>query len=184
VSTRILSERLLRPLAALTLVVLALTIGARAAHAQCTVVGIAGGTCTQNRNLTATVRNTVRLTVTPSVQPLGTPTDVDFANGFSVHAGATIEVKANDTWQVTVRSNNANWTGTGGARTNKPRADLLWGPTAGGGWTAMNNTATVFATGSATNSSLAVIFYRINWFFALDRPGTYTIAVVFTISST
>lgn len=154
-----------------------------AADAQCTVVGIPGS-CTLNRGITATVRNTVRLTVTQTLHAVSTPTDADFENGFSVHAGPSLDVKSNTSWQVTVRSNNGQWTGTGGARVNKPRADLSWGVSASGPWTTMTNTATVFATGTATSGFAAVIYFRINWFFALDTPGTYTINTLYTISST
>ena len=175
---------LMRVLARGALLAMALVAPARRAGAQCTVVGIAGGTCTQTRSISANVRNTVRLTVTPTTQTLGTPTDVDFGNGFSVHAASTIEVKSNDTWQITVRSAAVTWTGSGGARLTKPVADLLWGPTADGGWTPMTAVGAVFATGAATNSTNAALFYRINWFFALDTPGTYAIAVTFTISTT
>jgi hypothetical protein len=162
----------------------ALVLAPRALSAQCTVAGLVGATCSLNRNITATVRRTVRVTVTATQHSLPTPTDQDFADGFAVAAGPTITVQANANWQVTVRSNNGTWSGTGGARGNKPRADLLWGTSGAGPWTAMTNTATVFATGAATAGTVAPIFYRVNWFFALDVPGTYTINTIYTISTT
>lgn len=152
--------------------------------AQCTVAGLTGATCIQNRTISATVLRTVRVTITPTVTTLTSPTDVDFNAGFSVSAGPTVQVRANRTWQVTVLSTAATWTGTAGARTNKPRADLLRGTSLAGPWTAITGTAAVFATGAATNATVAPIFYRVNWFFALDRPGVYTISIQYTISST
>lgn len=154
------------------------------AAAQCTVAGLTGATCVQNRTITATVLRTVRVTITPTVTTLTSPTDADFNLGFSASSGPTIQVKANRTWQVTVRSAAATWTGTLGARTNKPLADLLRGPSITGGWTAVSATDAVFATGGATDATIAPIFYRVNWFFALDRPGVYTISIQYTISST
>ncbi len=162
----------------------ALLVGAPALGAQCTVAGLTGATCVQTRNITATVRRTVRVTITPTSTVLPKPNDTDFNAGFSVAAGPAVEVRANRSWQVTVRSTATLWTGTGGARTDKPRADLLWGTSAGGPWTAMSGTNTVFATGAATNSTIAPLFYRVNWFFALDRPGVYSITLQYTISST
>jgi hypothetical protein len=152
--------------------------------AQCTVVGLTGATCVQNRNITATVLRTVRVTITPTVTTLASPNDTDFNNGFSVSAGPTVQVRANRNWQVTVRSTAATWTGTAGARTNKPRADLLRGTSIAGPWTPISGTAAVFATGGPTDATVAPLFYRVNWFFALDRPGVYTISIQYTISST
>jgi hypothetical protein len=163
---------------------LAIALPLRAASAQCTVVGLTGATCVQSRTITATVLRTVRVTLTPTSTALPTPTATDFNNGFSVAAGPSVQVRANRTWQVTVRSTAATWTGTLGARTNKPRADLSWGTSIAGPWTAMTGTATVFATGGPTNLTTPPLFYRVLWSFTLDRPGLYTIALQYTISST
>lgn len=154
------------------------------ARAQCTVSGLTGATCVQTRTITATVGRTVRVTVTPSVTTLVAPADADFANGFTVSAGPTVQVRSNVPWQVTIGSASPTWTGTLGARSDKPRAELLWGTTSAGPWTPMAGTAAVFATGAATNATVAPLFYRVDWSFALDAPGSYAIALQYTISST
>jgi hypothetical protein len=157
-----------------------------AADAQnvCTVNGIGGTPCSTSRDLQGTVRFHVRLTVTPTLQPLGVPTADDYNNGFSIHAAAAIEVKANEPWEVSVRSNNGQWTESGaGARPNKPRTDLEWGPSASGPWTTMTNALGVFDTGGPTDGEFATLYFRILWSWTLDTPGTYTINVLINLTA-
>jgi hypothetical protein len=154
------------------------------AQTTCTVTGIAGGTCTITRTITATVRRTVRVVVNPTVRAMTSPTVNDFVQGFQTGVGHTVTAQGNVNWQVTIRSTAANFTGTLGARAAKPRADLLWAPTVAGPWTAMTGVVAVLGTGAATAGTALPVAYRINWLWNLDTPGTYALAVQLTISST
>jgi hypothetical protein len=167
-----------RPLA--LALVAALGIVAVPASAQCTVNAIPAS-CTQSRTVQITVRRTIRPTVTPSVVTAPGPTATDFNAGFQVVTGPTVNIRSNANWTLRIRSTSTTWAASGGARTNKPRADLLWSTTGGPPFTAMSGTLTTIASGTRTGGSNVAVTYRINWFWALDRPGTYTLPIQFNL---
>jgi hypothetical protein len=118
---------------------------------------------------------------------LGSPDYSDFNRGYSEAGGQAIEVRSNDDWELYIRASQANWTGTGGGRGNKPREDLQWSIDPGGSFAGIsgNNAASnVFViAGPATVSQPVHLYFRVLWNWSLDGPGTYTLPVVFTLSA-
>jgi hypothetical protein len=161
----------------------------RAAIAQnCTASPIPASCSPTARTVSLDIRVTARVTVTPTSASFGNPSPNDFNQGYTQILGHTIEVKANLPWQVAVRGTQNLFTAVGGgARGNKPRGDLLFATNPGGPYTAMPGTtagtAIVFATGTATASTLISLYYRLTWVWTLDTAGTYTLPITLTVTA-
>jgi hypothetical protein len=158
----------------------ALAFGATSLSAQgtCTTTP----SCTVTNTASATVNTVARLTLDANTTDLGTPAEADFTAGHKDAAGPTATVLSNTGWTVSVVGNTSLFGSTGaGARANKPASDLLWGTTVG---TYGNNagTAGTLFNGAGTAGSSQQAFYRTNWSFSLDTPGTYTLVVNYTLS--
>lgn len=156
--------------------------GAEDASAQCNATGFPSS-CAQTRAWSVVVQRTVRVTVTPTVVTFTSPNATDFTNGFTVALGHTAVINANAGWQLLISSGQALWTAGGGGRSDKPQADLLWGLSSGGGFTAVTSAPSQVATGSETNSTSMSIYYKVLWTWNLDSPGTYSLPVTLTISA-
>lgn len=166
-------------------VALSCALVAGAAGAQCTATGIPSS-CTQARTLRITARATVEITVTPTSFNFA-PTASDYTQGYTQALGHSVTLKVNDTWTLSIRSSQTNWTASGGARTTKPRTDLEWATSSGGPYTAMpgNNagSALTVVSGGATSSTTVNLWYRVLWDWTLDSPGTYTLPVILLLSA-
>jgi len=160
-----------------------------AQNQSCTVTGASPlGSCSLTRGpYTANIQRTVEIIVTPTAMNLGSPTASDYLNGFQHITGHAAEIHSNYPWQLSIRSTQSSFSGSGGARTNKPRSDLSWSLTSGSGYTVItgNNAAAnvVVTTGTATGSEVVQLFYRVAWSWSLDTPGTYSLPLVLTIAA-
>lgn len=135
--------------------------------------------------VTVTAPTILRLSINDTSTAVTAPVEADFDAGFQDVAGAvSATVKSNRGWTLKIKGGAATWTGTGGARLNKPVGDLLWG-TVSPAATAMTAVDANVAAPSLTGTSGATsnINYRILWGYANDTPGTYSIPVVFTLTS-
>lgn len=168
------------------LTLVAATVFATTAQAQiqCGNTAAANATCFVNGSVTGTMSKIVVLTLTPTNFALTMPTDADFTAAGNVLkvdvAAQTANVRANDVWTLTVQG--AVWTGTGNTAA-KATSDLEWNVNAGG-YTAMTTSAAnVVAAHARTSGFDAVIGYRTAWDLGNDSPGTYAMALVFTITA-
>jgi len=155
------------------------------AQTSCGATNAVAASCSPaGAQVTTTVQKIVRLTVTPASAALTAPTDVTFAasgTGTVVDAGLhVLTVRANVNWAVTLTG--SAWTGTG--NNGKAIGDLEWTINGGTSYTATTNAAASMATGSATASAVTTVGYRTTWNLVSDGPGTYTMGLTFTISST
>jgi hypothetical protein len=168
---------------------------ATAGHAQtsCSVAG-ATGKCTASVVLanpgTMTNPALLKLTVSPTSSPLSplsttaTMTDMDVAAGVAAPATASFSVQGNRAWTVQISGAAATWTASAGAWASKPVSDLRWSLSSTGATTAMSVTPVTVTTGTATAGSPSKTVYlrpAVHW--ATDLPGTYTIGVVFTMTT-
>ena len=112
-----------------------------------------------------------RLTLNTITTDFGTLTEADFNTGSKDATGPLANVKANNTWTLTVKSSTATWSGGAGT---KPAADLTWRRASVGGAysNVMSTTAATLNSGVATNGSDETIEYRSLWTYALDGPGS------------
>ena len=185
----------LRPLAtraAVWLVLNASLVGAQAVTS-CSVSG-ASGKCSPTVSLDkpGTIVNPalLALTVSPSSSSLAplsltaAMSDMDVATGLSASSVVTLNVQANRSWTVQVSGANALWTASAGAWASKPVSDLLWSPTPSGTATAMSLTPTTALTGSAgSGGSGTPLYFRPVVHWLTDKPGVYTLDVVFTLTT-
>ncbi|MFL5486113.1 MAG: hypothetical protein ACJ77T_10930 [Gemmatimonadaceae bacterium] len=157
------------------------------ANAQCS--GNAG-TCNTTNTASVTVGALVKLGMSSATTTLTNPTadDVDAGNVIS-DAGPTFTIKANRSWTLKIKSQNAaSWTYVGSNSGVKPISDLSWSTTAGGTYTAISGTDATFASGAtASNGTAAQAFFRTSWLSdftsASNAPGTYSLPIVFTLTA-
>jgi len=163
--------------------VLLFCIAASPLSAQSCTANLIPGSCTTTRTMSITIRRTVRVTVTPTVAALPGPVSADLLAGFSTALGQTVLVKSTSNWQLGISSAAATWTGTGGARINKPRADLLWGTTLAGPFNVMTAVAGNLGSGGQSSGTSINVYYRVLWSWTLDTPGTYTIPIIIRVTA-
>lgn len=167
-----------------SLATLALLASASVASAQATCGATNAGTpscAPAGTQVTVTVEKIVRITVTPTEGNLTAPTDADFT------AGGTVNLDNVDLQTITVRA-NVNWalTATASAWTApyaKPITDASWSTTSAPPFTAFDGSAQSIATGGPTAGDDVLISYRVTWTLTTDEPGSYTLPVAFTLSS-
>ena len=171
----------------LAAMVLGTAVGASQANAQCS--GNAG-TCNTTNTASVTVGALVKLGMSSATTTLTNPTadDVDAGNVIA-DAGPTFTIKANRSWTLKIKSQNAtSWTYVGSNSGVKPIGDLAWSTSAGGTFTAISGTDATFASGaSSTNNGAAQAFFRTSWATdftsASNAPGTYSLPIVFTLTA-
>ena len=171
----------------LAAMVLGTAIGASQANAQCS--GNAG-TCNTLNTASVTVGALVKLGMSSASTSLTNPTadDVDAGNVIA-DAGPSFTIKANRSWTLKIKSQNAtNWTYVGSNSGVKPISDLSWSTTSGGTYAAIANTdATFLSSASSSNGTIAQAFFKTSWVndftSASNAPGTYSLPIVFTLTA-
>jgi hypothetical protein len=171
----------------LAAMVLGTAIGASNASAQCS--GNAG-TCNTTNTASVTVGALVKLGMSATTTSLTNPTadDVD-AGAVIADVGPTFSIKANRSWTLKIKSQNAaNWTYAGSNSGVKPISDLSWSTAANGTFAAISATDATFTSGaSASNGAPAQAFFRTSWVSdftsASNAPGTYSLPIVFTLTA-
>jgi hypothetical protein len=171
----------------LAAMVLGTAIGANQAGAQCS--GNAGGCLTIN-TASATVNALVKLGMSATTTTLSSPTadQVDLGATLS-DAGPSFTIKANRSWTLNVRTSNVGtWTYVGSNGGTKPISDLTWSNAVAGTYAAISTTDALFTSGAAaTNGTAAQAFFKTLWAAGFTQPsnapGTYSMAVVFSLSA-
>ena len=141
--------------------------------------------CTVGVTASSTVADVMQLTLSSTTTDLGSPTATEFAAGYMDASGPTATVKSNRPWKVTVVGNAANFSYTAppasGLTNTKAAGDLRWG-TAAGTYGSNMGSAAQLSSGNGTSGSAQQIFFRTQWAWATDVPGTYSLVVNFTLS--
>jgi hypothetical protein len=171
----------------LAAMVLGTTIGASQASAQCS--GNAG-TCNTTNTASVTVGALVKLGMSSATTTLTSPTVADVeAGNVLADAGPSFTVKANRSWTLKIKSQNAtNFTYAGTESGVKPIADLAWSTAVGGTFAPITASDVTFASGaSSSNGAAAAAFFRTSWTndftSASNAPGTYSLPIVFTLTA-
>lgn len=130
------------------------------------------------------------LTVSPSSSSLAplsltaAMTDMDVATGLSTSRTVTLGVQANRNWTVQASGATAVWNASAGAWSAKPVSDLLWSMSPTGAGTAMSVTPATVLTGSpGAGGSGTALYFRPIVHWLTDKPGVYTLDVVFTLTT-
>jgi len=171
----------------LAAMVLGSTIGVNQANAQCS--GNAGGCLTVN-TASATVNALVKLGMSSAATTLSSPTADQVEIGATLaDAGPSFTVKANRSWTLNIRTSNpANFTYVGTNGGVKPISDLTWSNALAGSYVGISTTDALFLSGAAaTNGTAAQAFFKTVWAAGFTQPsnapGTYSMAVVFSLSA-
>ncbi len=171
----------------LAAMVLGSAIGVNQANAQCS--GNAGGCLTVN-TASATVNALVKLGMSAATTTLSSPTADQVEIGATLaDAGPSFTVKANRSWTLNIRTSNpANFTYVGTNGGVKPISDLTWSNAVAGSYVGISTTDALFLSGAAaTNGTAAQAFFKTVWAAGFTQPsnapGTYSMAVVFSLSA-
>ena len=113
-----------------------------------------------------------------------TATAADYNAGEKVSANNAIDWTSDADWVVTVTSLNANLGQSDDLIYMKSLSDLLWKLSAGSTWAAMTTSDVTVQTGSTGSGSGSFnVDYKFLLSWALDRPGTYTTTLQYTITT-
>jgi hypothetical protein len=166
---------------AIAVAVLATVLGTSSVAAQ----SCSTNPCTVGVTASSTVADVMQLTLSSTSSDLGSPTATEYATGYMDAGGPTATVKSNRPWRVTVVGNAANFSYTAplasGLTNSKTAADLKWG-TAAGTYGSNMGSAAQLSSGNGTSGAPQQIFFRTQWAWATDVPGTYSLVVNFTLS--
>lgn len=148
-------------------------------------LGCSGARCTVE--ITMPVNDVLRLTLSTTSVPLGTPGEADYAAGFRDVSGTAVNVtaKSNRAFRVDVAGTTTTF-GYSGTLANpaKPASDLLWATSAAGlsgTTTHMGATANLLNRGAGTVTQ--PMFLRTLWSFTRDVPGAYSLGIRLTVSA-
>jgi hypothetical protein len=159
----------------------------------CSVTG-ASGKCSPAVSLDnpATMTNPalLALTVSPSSSPLSplsltaSASDMDVATGLASMTTVTLVVQGNRAWTVQVSGATAVWGASAGAWTSKPVSDLLWSLSPAGTATPLSVTSATAVSGTAGPGGAGTpLYFRPVVHWLTDKPGVYTMDVVFTLTT-
>ena len=148
-------------------------------------LGCSGATCTVQ--ISMPVNDVLRISLGTSSVGLGAPTDVDYQAGYKDVAGVAVSVngKSNRPFLVDMSALSASFLYAGSlSDPAKPASDLKWATSAGGLATTTNHMgagATLINQGAG--NVIVPLFLRTMWDFTRDVPGTYSLAIRFTVSA-
>lgn len=107
----------------------------------------------------------------------------DFNAGYKQATAGVLTHKGNVTHTVTVKADATTMTaGTTTARQDKPAGDVRWS-TDGSTFNALSTTAANVALSAAAGEYTKNLTYRMILGWALDKPGTYSLGVTYTIAA-
>jgi hypothetical protein len=149
---------------------------------------------TQTVTVSSNVPQVLSLSVdTNSVSIPFLTSDYDSASGIATKAAAaanTFSVVSNKSWTVSVKANTAAFSFTpslGDADPSKPAGNLSYKLSSAGSYTVLttNNAAVKTGSkgGSATSGNSFSVDYQLTSNLSQDPPGTYSLAVVYTLTA-
>ena len=148
-------------------------------------LGCSGASCTVQ--ISMPVSDVLRISLGTTSVGLGAPNDVDFATGYKDVAGVAVSVngKSNRPFVVDMSALTGTFNYAGSmANPNKPASDLKWATSATALPTTpknMGSSATLINQGAGNVT--VPLFMRTMWDFTKDVPGTYSLAIRFTVSA-
>lgn len=157
------------------------------AAAQCS----GSDSCSTTNTASVTVGALVNLEMSATTTSLTAPLVADLAAGFVADVGPTFVVHANQDWTLSIKaaaSNPTNWSYTGTKSGVKPIGDLTWSDADNGTFAPLTGTNAELASGATSTDDTAVSLffqtvYSSDYSSANNRPGVYSLPVVFTLSA-
>ena len=154
-------------------------------HGALAQLGCSGATCTVQISMPVT--DVLRISIGTASVGLGAPTDVDYQAGYRDVAGVAVSVngKSNRPFLVDMSALTGSFLYAGSMTDpDKPASDLKWATSAAGLATTTNHmgTSATLINQGAGNVTVP-LFLRTMWDFTRDVPGTYSLAIRFTVSA-
>ncbi len=172
--------------AAMTAAMVMATVTAQAqiTSAICTGTGSAhAGGCVVQNIVSSTVPYVARMTLSQGLTTLVAPAVADFNTpaGVNTLAALTLTVNSNAAYKITAAAAATNFTGGSG---NKLAGDLTYTVDGGTTFQALAGAGTTLGTlASATASTVYTIGYNTKYSWTIDTPGTYTLALNYTLTA-
>jgi len=115
-----------------------------------------------------------------------TATVADFDTGYKLSLGNSVlyQCDQDSTWQIGIRSLDANLGPSDDATYTKPLSDLYWKGGSQGSWIPMTTSYVTVLSGSSSPGWWTVDIdygFLLSWFN--DKPGTYQATIQYTITS-
>jgi len=162
-------------------------VSAIPAAAQCS----GSDSCSTTNTASVTVGALVNLEMSSTTTSLTSPLAADLAAGYVADVGPTFTVHANQDWTMSVKaaaSNPTNWSYTGSKGGVKPIGDLTWSVASNGTFAALTSSNAQVTSGATSTDDTAVelffqTVYNSDYSSANNRPGVYSLPVVFTLSA-
>lgn len=148
------------------------------------IIGLLSGTTKAycaDVSVNVSVDTMVDLELDSPTYSFGSVSSTELDQGFVEEISAsTITIKSNTGWNLTIKTTNANMGISGGY--TKPISDFEWRKS-GGAYQAITQTETTTDTGSPSSSEQIAIDYKILMNWTVDEPGTYSITLVYKLTS-
>lgn len=172
---------------ALTLAWLGAAAAAPAQAQSCNVNG-RNSSCNVTGNVTIQVGAATMVELPGSTISLSTPDLSAYQAGFQGTVGPTATVRANRSWRLYISASTGTgyWTPSGGAWANKPAGDLAWSLALPGPYASLlvwPASAQIGSGAGATAGTSISLFFQTALDWNLDKPGTYTLTVLYTLTA-
>lgn len=152
------------------------------------------GQTTQTVTITSTVPQVLALGIdTNAVSINFLSSDYNASTGAAtktVTSANTLSVESNKSWTVSLKANTAAFSfvpSAGDTDPAKPAGNLSYKLSTAGTYTAITTTNATVKTGSkggtATSGNTFVMDYQLTSNLSQDPPGTYTLAIVYTLTA-
>ena len=158
------------------------------------IVPRAAGQTTQTVTVTSTVPQVLSLTidtVTVSIPFLATDYNVSTGAATKTVTGAnTLSVESNKNWTVSLKANTAAFSfspSAGDPDPSKPAGNLSYKLSTSGTYTPVTTSNVAVKSGNkggtATAGNSFIMDYQLTSNLSQDPPGTYTLAIVYTLTA-
>ena len=173
-------------------IVAAMMVGSAISAIPAAAQGCSGSdSCSATNTASVTVGALVNLGMSSATTTLTAPAAADLATGYVADVGPSFVIQANQDWTMSIKSapaNTTNWTYVGTKGGVKAIGDLKWSTAVGGTFTALTASATSVASSATPSDAAAVaMFFRTAYastYSAVNnRPGVYSLPIVFTLSA-
>lgn len=158
-------------------------IGAAGSEARAQSSCSGGTSCTIGINMQAATNYVARLTLASNTTTLTAPTAAAFGSAAGVNNAAanTLTVYSNAAYTVTAAAAAPNFTGGSGS---KPASSVRYTTDNFANLKSVAGTGTQLAAGAVATGGLAyIIGYNTTYSWTQDTPGTYTLAIRYTLTA-
>ncbi|MGH7701379.1 MAG: hypothetical protein ACREMJ_12780 [Gemmatimonadales bacterium] len=139
--------------------------------------------CRATNQLSVRVGTVLRLTLDGSPTVVTSASPSALRTGAVEAAGPTAMVRSNTRWRLHVSAASEVWTADRATRPDKPATDLTWTTGSAADYRALSTEPAVAAAGDGTQGTRVPFRFRTRLDPGVDPPGTYTLVVRYTLTT-